>query len=371
MRNVDEIIIRVLKGSATPKDEERVRRWREASAENEDRFRQLGELWSLLSVVEPVQRGKEPPEVDELLRKAGESVSALTLKPGDLDPASGSPVGRGREEATGEERARRVSRLSRLRSLRVGTLAACLVGLGLGLGLLMDWTPHPATPSPAEIVTGTGEMTTVAWGDRSTIRVGPNSRLRLSHESGETLAELDGRAFFAVAPTSGERFRVLTPRGEARVIGTRFEVRSERDGLRVLVVDGRVQMSVGGSDVEVGESELSLSVGGAPPTASVVEDVYEHLEWMGGVLVFQETPLHRAIREIESKYGVQVLLNEAQLAAVTVTMTFTNQPLEDVVLVLCETVGASCVIEGDRVRIGGGGPGSRTVPSTRTRVGSS
>jgi ferric-dicitrate binding protein FerR (iron transport regulator) len=122
------------------------------------------------------------------------------------------------------------------------------------------------------------------------------------------------------------------------------------------VVDGKVSVSAGGAAAELGAGEMSRSPGGAPPSTSKVEDAFALLDWMGSTLVFQRTPLNRAIREIERRYGVAVVLEDPKLGELAVTATFTDQVLEEVVLVLCEIIGGRCSVEQDRVRISKGPP---------------
>jgi ferric-dicitrate binding protein FerR (iron transport regulator) len=153
---------------------------------------------------------------------------------------------------------------------------------------------------------------------------------------------------------------VISDHGTATVFGTRFEVRTEEEEFRVMVVEGRVRVnSTDGAEVYLLESEMSLSGGGAPPTKSRVTDVYEQLDWMGNALVFQRTPLHRVAKEIERQFDIAVIVEAQELFETTVSVTFTDEELDDVIMVVCEIVGALCLIENDRVRI------LRDVPATR------
>src|SRR5690606_7486354 len=99
--------------------------------------------------------------------------------------------------------------------------------------------------------------------------------------------------------------------------------------------------------VELSEGLMSESRDGAPPSTSRVEDVHEHLAWLGTTLMFRNTPLGRAIAEIENRYRVDVALDAAELEDLTVTATFTEQRAEQVVFVICEMIGARCVVDAD------------------------
>ena len=179
------------------------------------------------------------------------------------------------------------------------------------------------------------------------IRVGPRSTLRFTQEGTEPVVWLDGQAFFGVQSDSTRRFIVRTEHGEAVALGTRFEVQSEDEEFRVLVVEGSVRVSAAGAAVELSEGLMSESRDGAPPSTTRVEDVHERLAWLGTTLMFRNTPLGRAIAEIEDRYQVEVVLDATQLEDLTVTATFTEQEAEQVVFVICEMIGARCAVDGD------------------------
>ena len=225
------------------------------------------------------------------------------------------------------------------------------MAVGFGIGALNGEEEGPALLSGSEIVTGAGEMTTLTLGDGSSIRLGPQSKLRLSEVEDRRVAWLEGRAFFGIQADSTRPFVVRTAGGDAQVLGTRFEVRTEEE-FRVLVVDGNVAVSAGGAELRLSEGEMSRSVDGNRPSTERVEDVYAHLDWLGNAIVFQATPLERALREIERRHGVLVELRDPALADMTVTATFTGRPVDQVIFVLCEIMNTTCEIEGDTVRIG-------------------
>jgi ferric-dicitrate binding protein FerR (iron transport regulator) len=84
---------------------------------------------------------------------------------------------------------------------------------------------------------------------------------------------------------------------------------------------------------------------------------------MGNALVFQGTSLERAAEEIERHFDVTVVLEAPELSGTTLSVTFTDEELDDVIMVVCEIVGALCLIEDDRVRV------LKDVPATRIRAG--
>lgn len=346
--NMDELIIRSLQGRTAPEEEARLREWRKRDPDNERRYQELRQLWTLLGVGAP-ERDVELPDVDALVARAEAGAKQEPTAPEDeVIPISASRSGgppEDRSERPGSPWERRAA---------IGALAAGLVAVGFGIGTLLDGEPQPALLSQSEIVTGAGELTTVTLGDGSSIRLGPESRLRLSENRNRRQAWLEGRAFFGVQADSSRPFTVHTEYGEARVLGTRFEVRTEEpdEEFRVLVVEGEVSVAAGGSEVSVSDGQMSRSVRGAQPSTENVEDVFAELDWLGDAMVLQDTPLDRAVREIERRYGVEIVVEDPSLSEYNVTAAFTGQPAEEVVLVLCEILNTRCTMQDGQFRIG-------------------
>lgn len=338
---MDDLIVRYLQGHAGPDEVERLTVWR-LEPENDLHFRIIRAIWRLTGEGRRVAH-EATPDLGRILAAAGRQDPVLSLSVAEVETAN-RPLGRMASAFRG----------SWMRRCAVGAMAAGLVGIGAGLGfVLAGWAAPTSLLAQSEIVTGAGEMTTVTLGDGSSIRVGPSSHLRLAQERRRRMAWLDGRAFFGVHADSTRPFTVQTQYGRARAFGTRFEVRSEEDEFRVLVVEGNVAVSAGGSEVNVAENEMSRSVRGQRPSTEHVDDVLGRLDWLGKALVFEATPLRYALKEVERRYGVNVTLDDPSLGDVTITASFTGQSVQEVMLVLCEAVGADvCTVKGDEVHVG-------------------
>lgn len=340
---MDHLILRSLQGRASPEEARDLGIWRESSPGNEARYRLLADLWSVTGAASAASRpsigsgGVPDPEALIARAEAAEAMERELPRQGTADIQAAGTRRRRAWPASG----------------RAVAAAAVFAALGFGLATLVHRVSGSADLlAESEVTTGAGEMTTLTLADGTRIRVGPRTHLRLGYEGRDRVAWLDGRAFFGVEADPSRTFTVRTRYGEAVVFGTRFEVRSEDEEFRVLVVDGLVQVSAGGAAEELHGGEMSRSAAGAPPSKSTVEDVAALLDWMGNALVFQRTPLERAIREIEARYGVDVVLESPELGELAVTASFTGQSLEEVILVLCETIASECLIGEEQVRIG-------------------
>jgi len=202
----------------------------------------------------------------------------------------------------------------------------------------------------AEIVTGATELATVQLGEGSVVRLAPSSRLRVL-AGRERAVSLEGRAFFAVQRVPGRPLSVHTRAGEARVLGTRFELASDAESMEVRVVEGRVALSTTTERIEVAAGQQSAVRNGAVARPTPVAPSTPVAAWVGTFLAFQATPLADVGREIERVYKTPVTIADSALARETITATFTDRPVQEVVNVVCSVLNARCELRDGRVRI--------------------
>ena len=316
---MDDLIIRVLNGQATPSEEERLRRWRAESRENQARFVQTQRVWALTG---PVGRTEysTPPGV-EVITGADE---------GPVEEQAGVvPLA-----------ARRAERGRGSWNVR-GMLAAAAAVAAVAVGIRFVGGPGPVAEPTATFAAVDGAVLTVTLDDGSLARLAPGSRLQEWAGDGQRRFSLQGRAFFAVRHEPARPFVVEVGSSEARVLGTRFELSGGAGTLRTVVVDGRVAVSNGAGRVEVPAGSVSDAGDDAAPSVRSVDDVYALLDWPGGLLVFQGTPLHRAAEDVARHFGRSVEVR-GDLAERRVTAFFEEEGFEEVVQALCEVSGAFC-----------------------------
>jgi transmembrane sensor len=350
--DIHELIIRAARGAADERDLATLEAWRNADPEHE---REYQELLALARAARSLgqELNSTPPGAQEIVSRAerlvGSSSSPVPGQTGSSSPTS-SPF-RWRP------------------ALGPLTAAAAFVLLTFGLIRLGgDFLPTVTPPDPlVTVATQTNEKQTVRLDDGTVIHLAGGSSLEVVDQGTQMDIWLVGKAFLAVRPGSERPTVVHTPAGEAVVLGTRFEVSSQGDELRLLVVEGRVGLKSAYGEVEVNRGQLSVMRSGAVESLESVPEPLELLDWMGGTLVFQETPLSEVAREIRWHYGVKVRLMDEELSTRTLTTVFDGQPLETVMAVICRTVQAQCQVKEDRILLS---PAQEGTPSFQERPGS-
>lgn len=316
---MDEIIIRFLQGKTTPSEERELSEWRRGDTENERYFHEVQQLWQLTG-------------------KVGRDTPAMPPAPAARDLLVGRAGGRG------------VASPGRRRLLPAAVAAACLI-LGFAVARFSIHRPQPSLFAAAEFVTGSTETATTQLSDGTIVRLAPRSRLQTYSSDQGREVWLEGRAFFAVAKDENRPFVVRTRAGDAHVLGTRFEILVGDDDMRVAVVEGRVAISSGGESREVTAGEVSEVEAGQVPSVRKAPELDRMLEWIGDLIIFEDTPLAAVMTRLQERYDLRVTIADSALTERTVTAWFVDQTAEEIVRVICRVVNAQCTVQGDTVQI--------------------
>jgi transmembrane sensor len=318
---VEDLIVSVLQGVAGDRDRCRLEAWRRAGPENERAFQEFARVWEL---------GED------------RALAAIVSAPPPL------------ERITGEAERRRAHviplRAQALRTrppwrLSFAWAAAAAVAVAAGVGVVSTLR------EPAVVIsTGPSETSTTQLADGSIVRLGPDSRVEIRGAEQRSV-RLEGTAFFAVATDSSTSFTVHARGAVAEVMGTRFELRADADSLRLVVVEGRVRLSAAGRNVEAGYGAVSRIVGQSPPSPPQHVDVWALLEWPGGLLIYQATPLSQVVDEVSAFFDRPIVVRDPDLLQKRVTAWFEDQSFEEVVTALCAVLGVECRV-GDTAEVG-------------------
>jgi transmembrane sensor len=305
---LDELIIRVLDGTANAEEADRVAVWMNESPENRQRYEAVELVWN---ETEP-----EPVTADVDLSVVPRIVSAA----------------REREAA----RRRRPAHVLRWAL----PLAASIGAISFGV---WQWT-RDTTPRDVFVAPATASATFVL-SDGSFVRLAAGARLQHVASPDERRYELEGRALFAVTHDENNPFSVSAGGIDTRVLGTRFDVRELPDGSRqVAVLEGRVEVTSSDGGLELSAGELSLVAPGGSLTKRSVENVGELLDWAEGTLLFKNTPLDQAAREVSWFFGARVIVEGENLRNMRISAWYGSEPFRDVVQSLCAATGAECTV---------------------------
>lgn len=245
--------------------------------------------------------------------------------------------------------------------------AIVLLAGGAFVALRTHWAPvAPARVSVQTYVTGPAQTANIRLRDGSTVRLAPESRLRVPDDYGDhaRLVALDGEAFFSVIHDAAAPFRVRAKGAIAEDIGTRFDVRAYDDesGVVVIVADGAVAVGrTAASDTTgggfAGDAGLAgdarsgaegaivrrgerARIGGPDSTTTVDRVPLRVMDWTDGRLTFDRTPLAEIARAIARWYDLDVRVADVALGRRLITADFDAQAPKEMVDALATATGA-------------------------------
>lgn len=324
---MDELLLRYLRGQATDDEKGSVEAWLRASP---DAGQELDDLRMLVEAGRAADLEVEPgppPATEVVVRRAEARRAASIQRANDR-----------------RDRGRHARSRFGLFAGWATAAAAVAVALGIHASNRPESTIEPGALTAQEFITAPGETAMVRLGDGSVIRLGPGSRLGVPSGQSTRAVTLEGEAFFSIATNPAQPFRITTSAGSARVLGTRFHLAAQLAELRVVVVEGTVALGTATEEVQVGAGQSASLVEGRPGPILAAPPIEEAASWLEGFLIFQDTPLTLAIREVEQRYGATVAVEDAVLLERTLTMWFTSKSLDEIMTVVCNVIDAQCSI---------------------------
>lgn len=239
----------------------------------------------------------------------------------------------------------------RRRTIRLLQLAAALA-LVAGTSLIWRLVRTPGPPGdPVAHLTAVGRTDSVRLGDGTLAILGPSSRLLVLAGYGITgrAVELEGEAWFDVAPEGPGQFTVRAGAAEVVDLGTRFTVRTGAGEVRVMVESGSVRLQ---DTTRRAARSLTLRAGqagtlareAAPATAQPTE---RDLSWLRGRLVFDNAPLTRVREDLRRWYGLELIFADSALAGRHLSARFAGESPAEVLRVLELSLGATIERRGD------------------------
>ncbi len=216
--------------------------------------------------------------------------------------------------------------------LRIAASVILVAGLGITLFMLVN-----KNTEPKEMVAQTGQNVLIdTLSDGSIITL--NKRSTVTYPSkfkGNTRAiALKGEAFFNVAPDKKKPFIISVNDVQVTVVGTSFNIKSENGNTEVVVESGVVQVTRSGKTVELnaGEKILMPADDNSATKEKVSDKLYNY--YRTKEFVCDDTPLWKLVQVVNEAYNVKIIIGRKELNDKTLTTTFYNESLEQVLEVI-------------------------------------
>jgi len=160
---------------------------------------------------------------------------------------------------------------------------------------------------------------------------------------------LRGEAFFTVTPNKKKPFVISVNDVQITVVGTSFNVKTINGNTEVVVETGIVKVTRAGKTVELKANEEVIA--GPNDSAMRKEKVSDQLYkyYRTKEFVCDDTPLWKLVEVINEAYNSHIVISNPALKDMSMTTTFNNESLEQVLNVISLTLNIKVIKEGDTI----------------------
>ncbi len=180
--------------------------------------------------------------------------------------------------------------------------------------------------------TDVGGRTLLSFSDHTQIELDTNTAVRLRMTTAERTVWLEkGEAWFHVAHDAAHPFAVIVGKHRITDLGTEFLVRRNADNVDVTLLKGRAAISTEGLQTAtlVPGEEASATPTALSVTRKSPQELADELAWRRGVLVFRDTRLADAVREINRYSMVKLVIADPSIADLRFNGEVEDSDLDD------------------------------------------
>ncbi len=302
---MDDLLVKYLLGETLPEEEGQVEKWISTSADHQQHFQQLKTIW-------------------ESSRQASTHVA----------PDEADAWQRFRDKVNTTAFTRPVKKAPRFRQKKFSTLAAAVIGLIIGGGIL-----YVLLQANKTTVHSKDKVITQALPDGTIVTLNKSTTLMYSSSFGKRTrtVELKGEAFFEVASQSARPFIVLANGVTVRVLGTTFNINTSAHATEVIVETGRVEVSGQNQAVQLTPHQKAIvsTKKSKIEKKQVSGELYNYYKTK--TFICKETPLEELVAALNEIYPQHIRIADPQLGSLPLTATFHDQSLDTILKVIKQT----------------------------------
>jgi ferric-dicitrate binding protein FerR (iron transport regulator) len=302
----DDILVKYLLQETTAEENAQVEQWKAQSEANQKHFDQFRHIW------EESKKLAAKSTVDEhaaweCFQQRITTAETKETKTVDLKPRYG-----------------------------IIKIAAALLVLICG-----TWFTYNLANRNNEIALSTGNETlTDTLPDGSIITLNKYSELKYAmNDDGKTRdVTLKGEAFFNVAPDKSKPFIISVNDVTVQVVGTSFNVKNTTEQTEVIVETGVVEVAKHDNSVTLTRDEKATVAANSDELVKddKTDDLYNY--YRTKEFVCNNTPLWRLVDVLNEAYRVNIVITDPRLRNLPLTATFTDEPVENILAVVAETL---------------------------------
>ena len=226
---------------------------------------------------------------------------------------------------------------------RIAASFIIVAGIGfLAYLLLNDPVEQVAVVAQQEVL-----IDTIPDGSVVTLNKSSSLSYPSKFNKGSRNVVLKGEAFFNVVADKEKPFIITVNDVQVTVVGTSFNIKSSNGLTEVVVEAGTVRVSRAQTTIELTANEkLTVNASDSVLRKEKVEDqLYKY--YRTKEFVCDETPLWKLVQVINEAYNSKVVIGNPVIRDMSITTTFHNESLEQVLNVISITFNIKVSKEGD------------------------
>lgn len=334
-----DLILRVLGGSCSEEDRDRLNRWLEEDAEHRANFDRLQVIWNTEELSFP------KPDTEAALYRVQVRAGLPEMKAAQT----------GRPHRTASSHYPRRAAVFRFPVVRILKVAAAVL---LFLAAATTGTRLFRIHSMREITVANGDRETVTLSDGSRVTLDSGSTLRFprSFESDGRSVQLTGEAYFEVTPDPDQPFIVHIDHVSITVLGTVFNISTwqRSEGIVVAVIEGKVALrsetpTENLNRVVIEQGQKARMVRNGSPTLPESADIDAIVSWLNDEKHFERSPLREVLDQVERWFDLECILTDTTFAENRVTVFLEKRPVEEILEMLAMVNGFTYERSGKRV----------------------
>ena len=206
------------------------------------------------------------------------------------------------------------------------------------IGRLTEKPPEKAEITVRTIATEAGQRASIQLNDGTQVRLNVATRLTVPERFSETSREvqLEGEAYFVVAPDAARPFVINAGGSVVQVLGTSFDVRAypEEPEVEVAVAEGKVALKAttlsSASTAFLTSGMVGSVLADSLINTRTVPNLNKYLAWTEGRLEFNGAPFDEVSRALERWYDLKIHLAAPYKKVDRLTASFRDESLSEI-----------------------------------------
>ncbi|MDR1918803.1 MAG: FecR domain-containing protein [Tannerellaceae bacterium] len=256
--------------------------------------------------------------------------------PAEMDEALQKEIRRRIAAQMSPDRQQRASAAVKLSFLQwmQRSAAVWVLLLATGAALYFYTAARPETPDTVVSV-GKGQKAHISLPDGTKVWLNSDTELRYGSHFNKTqrMLELEGEAYFEVAPDKDRAFIVQTGGLSVKALGTAFDLKSYADEAQVstVLISGKVEVASGHEKIYLSPNErLLFDKASRRMEKSAVFEAQDYANWKYDTLSFEAETFENIVRTLERYYNIRICFESESLKRYRFTGTPGNTSLESI-----------------------------------------